>query len=409
MKCAICMQDRPRLKFRTGRISICPFCVVAINNAEMSAREAGALYIAKWRRAVIRFRPEAAAWPLTWFERRLPEHMRQERRVRRSVELRLLRAYQRRLVCLDRRYLAYPADWTTRRFAIKQMDDFRCHRCGRAEGNRQPLHVHHIIHRSRSGTNAQQNLVALCARCHQAQHPGLVIGADHGEPAGVDIDHEATATRPLEWPVLRAGEPPATADRFQTASPAQPAAAVRASPVPCQFPESPELPEPTESTRPPTHPIPVAPEAMPSNASFMTAGYILLGVVVAIAAIFARPQYTKRGQPETQIAQSYKAEAEIQVISPNAPTAAPSVPQTSPPVSAAEQWRAAAALFIATRCELADQRPEVRSEVARNYRIFQRALDELHGKPWSNQQLLAIAGEQVYHDPAYTPRGHCPK
>jgi len=52
---------------------------------------------------------------------------------------------------------------------ILHRDDYKCQECGTKEGK---LHVHHIVFRSNGGTNSPDNLIALCADCHEKVHRG---------------------------------------------------------------------------------------------------------------------------------------------------------------------------------------------------------------------------------------------
>jgi 5-methylcytosine-specific restriction endonuclease McrA len=45
-------------------------------------------------------------------------------------------------------------------------DGCRCQSCGRLTG----LQVHHIHARSRLGDDAEENLITVCAQCHEAVH-----------------------------------------------------------------------------------------------------------------------------------------------------------------------------------------------------------------------------------------------
>jgi 5-methylcytosine-specific restriction endonuclease McrA len=49
---------------------------------------------------------------------------------------------------------------------VLQRDGWRCQWCGRLEG----LQAHHIQARSRLGDDAAENLITLCASCHQKAH-----------------------------------------------------------------------------------------------------------------------------------------------------------------------------------------------------------------------------------------------
>ena len=49
---------------------------------------------------------------------------------------------------------------------VLERDGWRCQSCGCIEG----LQVHHIQPRSQLGDDAAENLIALCAQCHQKAH-----------------------------------------------------------------------------------------------------------------------------------------------------------------------------------------------------------------------------------------------
>ncbi len=51
---------------------------------------------------------------------------------------------------------------------ILERDGWKCQTCGSIAG----LEVHHIQHRSQAGADSEDNLVALCTRCHRAIHDG---------------------------------------------------------------------------------------------------------------------------------------------------------------------------------------------------------------------------------------------
>ena len=64
----------------------------------------------------------------------------------------------------------YPDDWHTRAREVKKRDDWECRNCGRKGGPRGDveLHAHHIVPAKNFGTHHIDNLVTLCARCHEA-------------------------------------------------------------------------------------------------------------------------------------------------------------------------------------------------------------------------------------------------
>ncbi len=49
---------------------------------------------------------------------------------------------------------------------VLERDGWRCQSCGRSTN----LQVHHLNPRSRLGNDTEQNLITLCARCHQGLH-----------------------------------------------------------------------------------------------------------------------------------------------------------------------------------------------------------------------------------------------
>lgn len=190
-RCSICRQERPTLKFRTGRISICGRCVGSLNRTELSPRTAEEKWKYKFRESVVHNRPDAEVWVDDWLERCgswiVAEKLVNPASVRSSHELKVLRAYRSGLVCLNREYLNYPSNWEFKRYRAKHLDHGVCHICGPARSNGKELHVHHIIFRSRSGTNSYRNLVTLCLQHHQAQHEREITSFG-GEPPGPDAD-----------------------------------------------------------------------------------------------------------------------------------------------------------------------------------------------------------------------------
>lgn len=67
----------------------------------------------------------------------------------------------------------YGDDWEKQRKLALARDGKKCRSCGhkpRGPDDPNKLHVHHLVSRSKGGTNALRNLIVLCARCHQRQH-----------------------------------------------------------------------------------------------------------------------------------------------------------------------------------------------------------------------------------------------
>ncbi len=49
---------------------------------------------------------------------------------------------------------------------VLERDHWRCQVCGRMQN----LQVHHLEFRSQSGNDEEQNLITLCAECHEQVH-----------------------------------------------------------------------------------------------------------------------------------------------------------------------------------------------------------------------------------------------
>lgn len=54
----------------------------------------------------------------------------------------------------------------TRREAVFARDDYTCQCCGKGLKDGRILHAHHIIYRSKGGTNRMANLITVCDQCH---------------------------------------------------------------------------------------------------------------------------------------------------------------------------------------------------------------------------------------------------
>ena len=57
-------------------------------------------------------------------------------------------------------------EWLEIRTRILKRDNYTCVNCNETGGN---LHVHHIVPKSKGGTDEDDNLVTLCDRCHSVQ------------------------------------------------------------------------------------------------------------------------------------------------------------------------------------------------------------------------------------------------
>ena len=62
--------------------------------------------------------------------------------------------------------------YSSRREAILYRDNYTCQCCGKKHIR---LEVHHIIFKSKGGTDDERNLITLCEKCHKAVHDGILI------------------------------------------------------------------------------------------------------------------------------------------------------------------------------------------------------------------------------------------
>lgn len=63
----------------------------------------------------------------------------------------------------------YPPDWAWRRYAVRLRDHDRCTKCKVTIAR---PHVHHVKPVRQGGRHGFENLVTLCATCHEREHPG---------------------------------------------------------------------------------------------------------------------------------------------------------------------------------------------------------------------------------------------
>lgn len=69
---------------------------------------------------------------------------------------------------------------------IKNEDGYFCNICKKG-AHKIEIHVHHIIPLYQFGTNNKNNLVVLCQKCHQKQHPDFKISKNlHKEKSNIE-------------------------------------------------------------------------------------------------------------------------------------------------------------------------------------------------------------------------------
>jgi 5-methylcytosine-specific restriction endonuclease McrA len=59
-----------------------------------------------------------------------------------------------------------PAAFDELKLEILNRDGWRCQRCSK----RDQLQIHHMVRRSQSGENCEENLIVPCNDCHRALH-----------------------------------------------------------------------------------------------------------------------------------------------------------------------------------------------------------------------------------------------
>lgn len=196
-RCAICLRKN-KPKFKTPRITICTRCVNLLNATDLSPRQATELLRQKLLANVVHKHGDdgnAGRWVNRRFPGILDEWCKDPER--KGVPIKVVRAYRRELVCLDRSYLDYPSDWLMLAYRHKHRDGYACNVCGlHDEGG--GLQAHHIVFRSRSGTNYASNIVVLCLKHHQAQHPDHDISAAGGEGPGVYANGPTPSSEDVE-------------------------------------------------------------------------------------------------------------------------------------------------------------------------------------------------------------------
>lgn len=69
--------------------------------------------------------------------------------------------------------LDYGPDWEQQRDRALRRDRYCCRTCGVSVKGTSRRAVHHIVSRSKGGTNALSNLKTECSTCHDKEHPHL--------------------------------------------------------------------------------------------------------------------------------------------------------------------------------------------------------------------------------------------
>lgn len=186
MNCQICLRDFSTLRFNTGRIKICHFCVEDLNSYHEVAESAYDAFKNRLEKGIIKrltfemsckddrelqlkamkeynnLEDVVTNALSTWLNKRAGE------KDGRSKQHKIIRAHRRKLLYLDRpKSRDFPKNWESIAKRIRKIDKHQCVDCGDSD---KELHVHHIVYRSNFGTNAKENLVSICKSCHEKEH-----------------------------------------------------------------------------------------------------------------------------------------------------------------------------------------------------------------------------------------------
>jgi len=71
----------------------------------------------------------------------------------------------------EKNLIKYGGNWGYVREASKWRDYYRCANCGQPKDGKYRLHTHHIVPKSKGGSEESTNLITLCEACHAALHP----------------------------------------------------------------------------------------------------------------------------------------------------------------------------------------------------------------------------------------------
>lgn len=186
--CQICLRKYAQIKFLSDDISICGFCINALNENNEPA-ETSYQTFREWLKTGIRNRNLALLldeglqpWQRAraqsildnldneveqklpnWINRLLADKSKGE------MPYKVVRAHRRGLLFLSpsNQRRTYRNNWEAVAGEIRLRDDYQCKICKTKDAE---LHVHHIIFLSKHGTNQKHNLITLCRSCHQDQH-----------------------------------------------------------------------------------------------------------------------------------------------------------------------------------------------------------------------------------------------
>lgn len=74
---------------------------------------------------------------------------------------------------------------SSRRKAVLHRDNYTCQCCGKKNCQ---LQTHHIIYRSRGGSDDENNMITLCKECHKGVHDGTIV-LDKKPKKGKNLKH----------------------------------------------------------------------------------------------------------------------------------------------------------------------------------------------------------------------------
>lgn len=206
MKCQICLRERKKLRFDTARLSICRVCVDDLNSYGSPAEEGYRDFESRLRKGLARQLMPAVAdrtsqgWEAsqqnfeTQVKKALPNWLNKLAADNNaySKSHKLVRAHRRNILARHTpKNKGYPSNWEEKARDIRHEDENMCQLCWSFNTE---LHVHHIIYRSRYGTNNKANLVTLCRSCHEKEHERVF---DFGEYSSVGQKNHNDGSSPL--------------------------------------------------------------------------------------------------------------------------------------------------------------------------------------------------------------------